>query len=124
MYTNIKVNVGDWVTYHGTKRDQLKGQAYQVTQVSENGESIGFDAGIFGMQWCHKSKLELTSAPKSATPVAVSRYGVSTDELDSDIDKLFMDANGGVRNVLTAEIDRLTKRLDDLRKALEVIDSL
>ena len=97
--------VGKWVRYNGTGRPELRfGGPYEV--IEANSDSVAFDAGIYGLQWCNKGKVIVEDTPKKL------------------VDDPFIEAAGGPRSIIVAEIDRLKARLSELETALKVIDSL
>jgi hypothetical protein len=105
-----------WVTYHGHNRQgALGGTKFKVVQANE--QAAAFDAGIFGIQWCAKKYLRVAPTPEVKSEV-------KKVEPTDNIDQMFIEAAGGHRAVLVNEIARISARLDELKAALKVIDSL
>lgn len=110
------VTTETWVTYHGKNRPELKGRAYPVVAANDN--FAGFDAGIYGVQWCSKDKLYIVEPGPDATNTLAKDFGMT------DLEETFAQAAGGHREMLVNEIARIKARLVELENALKVIDSL
>jgi hypothetical protein len=100
-----------WVTYHGERRrsELGNGQKFKVVDVRQDGRSIAFDAGIFGIQWCAVDSVQVV------TP-EISTKALSVDD--------FMNPHRSTIETLDAEIKRLQDRINDLRAARQVISGL
>lgn len=136
----IKDLTGTAVRYVGRNRDGLLDLIGTVEKVSETGSAgvrypngvAEFYKGKDGLVWASRWAWTTVVEP-AIKPVAVTRYGArdsssvaATPENvdDTFVDNIFIEAAGGPRAVMINEINRLTARLADLKKAVEVIDSL
>jgi hypothetical protein len=104
----VHMMIGAKVIYDGDNREYLRDRIGVVEKVS--------DSGAFGVRY-EDGSLEWAASWAWKGPVASLK---AMDEFENT----FSTAAGGERARLINEMERTAQRLADLRKALEVIDSL
>lgn len=116
--------VGFRVKYIGSKRPALRNLIGTVEKVGENGSAGVRYPGDLASEYTGKDGLVWASRwawLKLKTDIENAKLAAAAPENEDDI---FLNAAGGPREVIMHEIERLTARLADLKKAVEVIDSL
>lgn len=99
--------VGKWAIYLGKNRKDVFGDAaWQVVDQRSNGQYVAFLIDN-KYEWVHIDSVELIS-----------------NDITADVDAIFTAAVGGKYEQAKAELARLEARVAELRKAIEVMDSL
>jgi hypothetical protein len=108
--------LGQWVTYHGNRRlDELgNGQVFKVVSKRDDNGSVGFDAGIFGIQWAAPWTLKLADAPLP------DKFEVMSLERAEEILNPYAPAIAA----LDADIKRYEEKIAELRNLRKGLASL